>query len=192
MVAILVAAFVSALMPATAGALHQNLYQATMMPPTHSSANPAQLSYNSCGWHSGACHNPFPDGPALDWGYYNGSTYDTVVRFRGWLYRSSTSYPYGWLALWGFQQQAGSLVCDESVADVIELAPYKTRYGMHYLHTTSYGGSGGQGYDLFANGNGIGAWNNRNVAYMIADSGCPWQAYNTHAWAVNVKLSYYS
>lgn len=103
-----------------------------MAPPTHPTGSEA---YNSCGWHSGACVYPVADGPAMDWGYYNGSTYDSYVRFRGWFYRSGTGYSSGYVMLNVFQSASGDWVCDHTVADLWEILPWRVRYGMHYYHT---------------------------------------------------------
>lgn len=186
-IAALVSAFlVGALWAGSAHATHQNLYQTIVTPPTFPTG---QLSYNSCGWHVGDCRNN-QDGYALDWGYGNTmGSYDYDVRFRGWLYRSNTSYSGGYLMLNIFQWTSGTDVCDEAVADVIEIAPWKVRYGMHYIHT--YISQAG-GYPLYVSGSGIGTWNSPTVAHMVYDpGGCPWTAYHVHAQAVPVALSYY-
>ena len=165
-------------------AYHQNIYQTKMTPPTHGDG---ASSYNSCGWHSGPCYNNV-NGPAQDWGYWNGSA-DYNVRFRGWLYRSSTSLSNAYLRLNVFQQSSGPSVCNEAVADVIEVIPWRVRYGMHHIHTNIT--VSGLVY-VNVSGSGIGAWNSPIVASMVNDGGCPWGGYHTHQWAVPVALSYYA
>jgi len=71
----------------------------------------------------------------MDWGYYNGSTYDSYVRFRGWFYRSGTGYSSGYVMLNVFQSASGDWVCDHTVANLWEILPWRVRYGMHYYHT---------------------------------------------------------
>ena len=154
-----------------------------MMPPTHT---PQYWSQLTCGWHSGDCRDNV-NGAALDWGSYNGSVYDYNVRFRGWLYRNNTTSSNGYLILNVFKQlPEGSSVCDETVADVIEIQPWWVRYGMHYLHTNN---SVGGGLSLFVDGGGLGGWNSPTVAYMIDDTGCATTGYHVHEWPVAVKLS---
>jgi len=187
---LLISAFVSAFLvglfsTGTAGATHQNLYQGTMTPPTHAIG---QLSFNSCGWHFGDCRNN-QNGNSLDWGYWNGAQADYNVRFRGWLYRSNTAYSNGYLMLNVFQGPIEPNVCDEAIADVIEIAPWRVRYGMHYTHSDI---SVGGGVGLYVSGSGYGAWNNPTVAYMVYDADfCPWTAYHAHTQLIVVALSYY-
>lgn len=190
-VATFAAAFlVAAVSPSPADALHMNIYQATMAPPTFSSAHPAQLAYLSCGWHVGDCYNN-QDGNALDWGYNNNSQTDKTVRFRGWLLQGTSGSPYNQLRLHVFQQRIGSTLCDEAVADVVEIATGGVRYGMHYLHTNN---TVSGNVELFVSNQGFGAWNNRNVATMINDTGCQgWQTghFNAHTWLIGVSLNSY-
>jgi len=137
-----------------------------MNPPTHADG---ATSYNSCGWHSGSCLNN-QNGPALDWGYWNGGDADYNVRFRGWLYRSSTSYSSAYL-----KQSRIYLKLSPGESD--------TRCAIR-IATTLY-----PEY-TYVSGSGIGAWNSPIVAYMVNDGGCPWTAY--HAYVQPVALSYYS
>lgn len=186
--AALVSAFMVGLVTmGTAGATHQNLYQTIMTPPTHADG---AMSFNSCGWHgvTDSCLLN-QNGNALDWGYLNQSVPDYNVRFRGWLYRSNTSYSNSYLILNVFRIRGGPNECDEAAADVIEIIPWKVRYGMHYVHTAySIGG----GVPLYVSGSGIGVWNSPIVAHMVYDFvGCSWTAYHSHTYAAPVSLSYY-
>jgi hypothetical protein len=175
-----IAAFLVTLLTADkASAYHQNGYQMIMTPPTH----PAGIaSYNSCGWHTGSCLNN-DDGSALDWGYWNGSSADYDVRFRGWFYRSNTSYSSNYLWLRVTNVTVSENLCDKSKAGVLEFLPWEIRWEMHYLHTNrSVGGAG-----LYVSGSGVGAWNDPTVAHMVYDYvGCPWTAYHVHEWLVPV------
>jgi hypothetical protein len=105
------------------------------------------------------------------------------------MYRSNTASSTGYLMLNVFQAASDGTVCNESVSDVIEIAPWKVRYGMHYVHTNI---AVGGGVSLTVSGSGIGTWNSKAVATMIADAGCPWTGYHAHVSAVPVALSYYS
>lgn len=124
----------------------------------------------------------------MDWGWHNGSTGDYYVRFRGWFYRSSTSTQPCCLMLSVYQVASGPDVCDYMIADLIEILPWRVRYGMHYYHTYK----AAAGISMYVSGSGIGAWNSPTVGYMIDDRPCPWDAAHTHAWAVPVALTYYA
>jgi len=88
-----------------------------------------------------------------------------------------------------FQVYSGSGGCDYMIADLIEILPWRVRYGMHYTHT--YVASGAVG--LYVSGSGIGAWNSPAVGYMVDDSSnCPWTAAHTHAQLAQVALTYYA
>ena len=110
LVAALIAGFLVGLLatPSDAEATHQNLYQVSMAPPTHPTGS---LAYNSCGWHDGSCY-AHVDGPWMDWGHNNYSTIDYYVRFRGWFYRSNTSYSSGYVMLNVFQVYSGTDGCE--------------------------------------------------------------------------------
>jgi len=179
LVASALAAFLATVLTGgNAGAYHQAVYQMTMTPPTHPAGSQA---FNSCGWHTGSCFNN-QDGSALDFGYYNFSTYDYDVRFRGWFYRSNTSYSsiYLWLDIRNVV--ASPNFCDETAAGVLEVIPWAVRWEMHYLHTNRSAGGAG----LYVSGSGIGAWNDATVAYMIYDTGCVGQWYHAHEWVVPI------
>lgn len=171
--ALLAGFFVGLLAPSNAEATHQNLYQVIMAPPTHPTGSQA---YNSCGWHTGSCFN-HANGSAMDWGWHNGSTGDYYVRFRGWFYRSNTSTSTCCVMLNVFQSVSGPLVCDKAIADLLEIQPWRVRYGMHYLHTYK----AASGVSMYVSGSGIGAWNSPTVAYMVDDhQNCPWEAAHAH------------
>lgn len=184
--AALVAGFLVALLaPSGTEATRQNLYQVIMAPPTHPTGS---LAYNSCGWHAGSCLN-HTNGSAMDWGWHNGSTGDYDVRFRGWFYRSGTGYSSCCLVLSISQLYSGAGGCDEMMADLIEVQPWRVRYRMRYLHTYKAIGS----VAIYVSGSGIGAWNSPTVGFMVDDkSNCPWTAHHTHEELLGVALTYYA
>ena len=152
-----------------------------MAPPTHPTGS---LAYNSCGWHDGSCY-AHVDGPWMDWGHNNYSTIDYYVRFRGWFYRSNTSYSNGYVMLNVFQVYSGTDGCDSrlrSHRDSAMARPIWYALSPTYKAAKSlYVSAADRDLEFTA------------VGYMVNDElNCSWTAAHTHESVAPVALTYYA
>lgn len=148
-------------------------YSASMVPPSGTSGQSPVLT---CGWHTGACDSPTETGISLDWD----NTATTLnVYFRGYFTRSSSGTETTRLEAQPLENQKGSAVCDIMDVWVIENYNGQLRAIPRYEHINLSSTA-----QFSVTTSGTGSYNNRNIGYMINDSGCA--SIGTHVHEMHV------